>query len=343
LSNPVVVEVMRGARVESLHRGAGAVVDADGGVALAFGEVDEPVFPRSAVKALQALPLVESGAADALRMTEAEIALACASHSGAPEHVETAAAMLAKAGLDAVSLACGAHWPLGEDAARALARAGGAPSPLHNNCSGKHAGFLCLACASGWATKGYEQAAHPVQRAAKAAIEEVTGAALGEDVCGIDGCSIPTYATPLRALALGFARLATGRGLAPRRAAAAKRMFAAVAANPAMVAGEGRFDTEVMRLFGARVFVKTGAEGVYCAALPELGLGLAVKADDGATRAAQVMIAALIRRFLPVVDDEQARLGPFAAPILRNWNGIAVGSLRPAGPLQGQPRVTAGV
>jgi len=219
----------------------------------------------------------------------------------------------------------------------ARARAGQTPSPLHNNCSGKHAGFLCLACASGWDARDYEQAAHPVQRAAKAAIAEVIGAALGEDVCATDGCSIPTYAAPLRALALGFARLATGVGLAPRRAAAAKRIFAAVAANPAMVAGEGRFDTEVMRLFGPRVFVKTGAEGVYCAALPELGLGLAVKADDGATRAAQAMIATLIRRFLPVDEDDRARLGPFAAPILRNWNGIAVGSLRPARPLADKP------
>ena len=338
MANPIVVEVMRGARVELRHRGAGAVVDADGAVALAFGEIDEPVFPRSAVKALQSLPLVESGAADALRLSEAEIALACASHSGAPAHVETAAAMLAKAGLDAASLACGAHWPLGEDASRALARAGQTPSPLHNNCSGKHAGFLCLACASGWETRGYEQAAHPVQRAAKAAIEDVTGAALGEDVCATDGCSIPTYAVPLRALALGFARLATGVGLAPRRAAAARRIFAAVAANPAMVAGEGRFDTEVMRLFGPRVFVKTGAEGVYCAALPELGLGLAVKADDGATRAAQAMIAALIGRFLPLDEEDRARLGPFAAPVLRNWNGIAVGGCGRRGRCKGRPR-----
>ena len=336
MSNPIVVEVMRGARVESRHRGAGAVVDAEGAVALAFGEIDQPVYPRSAVKALQGLPLVESGAADALRLSEAEIALACASHAGAAAHVETATAMLAKAGLDAASLACGAHWPLGEAASRALARAGQAPSPLHNNCSGKHAGFLCLACASGWETQGYEQAAHPVQRAAKAAIEQVTGAALGEDVCATDGCSIPTYAIPLRALALGFARLATGAGLASSRAAAAKRIFTAVATNPAMVAGEGRFDTEVMRLFGPRVFVKTGAEGVYCAALPELGLGFAVKADDGATRAAQIMIAALIGRMLPGGESERRRLAPFASPILRNWNGVEVGALRAAGPLRSQ-------
>ena len=333
MANPVVVEVMRGGRVESRHRGAGIAIDADGAAALAFGEVDAPVFPRSAVKALQALPLIESGAADQFGLSEVQIALACASHSGERAHVDTAAAMLAKAGLDASALACGAHWPLGEEAARALARAGAAPSPLHNNCSGKHAGFLCLACASGWPHDGYEQAAHPVQRAARAAIAEVTGATLGDDVCGTDGCSIPTYAIPLRALALGFARLATGTGLAPRRAAAARRIFAAVAAHPEMVAGDGRFDTDAMRLFGSRVFVKTGAEGVYCAALPELGLGLAVKADDGATRAAQVMIAALIERLLPLGEAERQRFAPHVAPSLRNWNGIEVGGLAAAGPL----------
>jgi L-asparaginase II len=333
MANPIVVEAMRGARVESRHRGAAAVFDADGGGVLALGDVDTPVFPRSAVKALQALPLIESGAADALRLSEAEIALACASHSGEPVHVETAAAMLAKAGLDQGALACGAHWPLGEQAARALARAGATPSALHNNCSGKHAGFLCLACVSGWATKGYEAAGGPVQSEVKGAIEAMTGAALGEDVCAIDGCSIPTYAVPLRALALGFARLGTGSGLSPQRAKAAQRIRAAVAANPGMVAGEGKFDTEVMRLFGARVFVKTGAEGVYCAALPELGLGLAVKVDDGATRAAQTMIAALIDRFLPMDESDRMRFAPFVAPTLRNWNKVTVGALRPTAAL----------
>jgi L-asparaginase II len=333
MANPIVVEATRGARVESRHRGAGAVFDADGASVLAFGDIDAPIFPRSAVKALQALPLIESGAADALKLSDGEIALACASHSGEAVHVETAAAMLAKAGLDQDALACGVHWPLGEAAARALARAGAKPSALHNNCSGKHAGFLCLACASGWPTEGYQAVASPVQREVKGAIEAMTGAALGEDVCATDGCSIPTYAVPLRALALGFARLGTGSGLAPQRAKAAARIRAAVAANPLMVAGEGKFDTEVMRLFGARVFVKTGAEGVYCAALPELGLGLAVKADDGAMRAARVMIAALIDRFLPMDEAERTRFAPFVAPGLRNWNGASVGALRPAGAL----------
>jgi L-asparaginase II len=329
MSNPVVVEVLRGDRVESVHRGAGAVVDADGRVALAFGDVDRPVYPRSAVKALQALPLIESGAADTLGLTDADIALACASHSGEAAHVALATGMLRKAGRDESALECGAHWPLGEAAAQTLARSGRTPSPLHNNCSGKHAGFVCLACAEGIDPGGYVSPNHPVQRAVTEALADATGTPLGEENRAIDGCSIPAYAIPLRALALGFARFATGRGLPAGRARAAARIRAAVAANPSVVAGRGRFDTEVMTLLGARAFTKTGAEGVFCAALPELGLGLAVKADDGGKRAAEVMIAALLRRrggFGEALDR-------FAEPLLRNWNGVAVGVLRPVGPL----------
>jgi L-asparaginase II len=333
MSNPVVVEVTRGPRIESVHRGSGAVVDAAGAVVLSFGDIDAPVFPRSAVKAFQALPLLESGAADRVGLTEAEIALAVASHAGEPHHAETAAAMLAKAGRDAATLECGAHWPLGEKAMRALARTGAEPSALHNNCSGKHAGFICLACAEGHDPRGYVGREHPVQREVRAALEAMTGAPLGEDVCGTDGCSIPTYAISPRRLAHGFARFGTGQGLGAERQAAAARIRAAVAAHPFMVAGTDRFDTDVMTILGARAFTKTGAEGVFCAALPEVGLGLAVKADDGASRAAQVMIAALVRRFCPMDEAQRAALARFVTPVLRNWNGIEVGALRPAGPL----------
>jgi L-asparaginase II len=335
VTNPVVVEALRGDRVESAHRGAGAVVDADGRVALAFGDVDRPIYPRSAVKALQALPLIESGAADRLSLTDSEIALACASHSGGDEHVALAKSMLAKAGRDPGALECGAHWPLGEAAGRALAQAGKNPTALHNNCSGKHAGFVCVACALGVDPKGYPAHDHPVQREVTAALADLTKTRLGDDARAFDGCSIPTYAVPLSALAHGFARFATGRGLPAERARAASRLRSAVAAHPAVVAGPGRFDTEVMTILGARAFTKTGAEGVFCAALPEVGLGLAVKADDGGTRAAQAMIAALLRRFGGFGEGLNARLGPFVAPRLVNWNGLEVGALRPAGPIAG--------
>jgi L-asparaginase II len=333
MTNPVVVEATRGERIESAHRGAGCVVDVEGRVVLAFGDVETAVYPRSAVKALQALPLLESGAADRFGLTDKEIALACASHSGGDDHVATARAMLVKAGRDERALECGVHWPLGETEARALARSGRTPNALHNNCSGKHAGFICLACASGLEPKGYVAPGHAVQLEVAAAIAAATGASLSEDMRGVDGCGIPTYAIPLTALARGFARLGTGEGLSPARRKAAARIRAAVAAHPLTVAGKGRFDTEVMSLVGARAFTKSGAEGVFCAALREAGLGLAVKADDGAGRAAQVMIAALIRRFGGFDDETSAAFEPFASPRLLNWNGAEVGRLRPAGPL----------
>ena len=329
MENPVLVEVTRGSRVESRHRGAIAVCGADGAMALALGDIDAPVFPRSAVKALQALPLVESGIADALGLTAAELALTCASHAGEAAHVAAAASMLAKAGSDAGVLECGVHWPSSETAARALSRLGAAPSVLHNNCSGKHAGFVCLACGSGRDPTGYVRAGHPVQREVKAAMESLTGARLGEADCGTDGCSIPTYAVPLRALARGFARFGSGQGMAPARAAAAARLRAAVAAHPFMVAGTGRFDTQIMALLGARAFIKTGAEGVYCASLPELGLGLALKCDDGATRAAEVMLISVLCAVLPLSPSESDALKPFRTPALRNWNGIATGCIAP--------------
>ncbi len=337
MANPVVVEATRGALVESAHRGAGAVVDADGRVVMAFGDADRPVYPRSAVKAFQALPLVASGAADRLGLSDKEIALSCASHSGSEDHVAIARAMLAKAGYDERALECGAHWPLGENEARALARGGRTPTALHNNCSGKHAGFICLSCAMGVDPKGYVGPGHAAQREAKASIEAMTGASLSEEMRGVDGCSIPTYAIPLVALARGFARLGTGRELSSERGNASARIRAAVAAHPLTVAGRGRFDTEVMSLLGPRVFTKSGAEGVFCAALPEAGLGLAVKADDGAGRAAQVMIAALIRRFGGFDDEASARFMRFVSPRLSNWNGAEVGLLRAAGPLASSP------
>jgi L-asparaginase II len=333
MTNPVVVEVTRGDLVESAHRGAGAVVDADGRVVMAFGDSERAVYPRSAVKALQALPLIESGAAERLGLSDKEIALACASHSGSEDHVATARAMLAKAGYDERMLECGAHWPLGEDEARELARLRQTPTALHNNCSGKHAGFVCLSCAMGVDPKGYVAPDHPVQREVAASIEAMTGARLSEAMRGVDGCAIPAYAVPLVALARGFARLATGHALSQARRAAFARIRAAVAAHPLTVAGRGRFDTEVMSLLGPRVFIKSGAEGVACAALPESGLGLAVKADDGAGRAAQVMIAALIRRFGGLDEETDARFAHFVSPRLSNWNGARVGLLRPAGPL----------
>ena len=329
MDNPVLVEVLRGGVVESRHRGAVVVADAGAAIVLALGDVERPVFPRSAVKALQALPLLESGAADRFGLNEAELALACSSHSGEDLHAATAAAMLAKTGHQPICLECGIQHPMGAAAARALAWQHQTPSALHNNCSGKHAGFICVATAMDVDVVGYVTADHPVQREVRAALEAMTGAPHVAPRRGTDGCSIPTYAVPLKSLALAFARLGTGLGLPPLRAAALARLRKAVAGHPFMLAGTGRFDTRITEIFRERVFVKTGAEGVYCGSLPELGLGFAVKCDDGATRAAEVVTAALIARFLPLADADKAALEPFITPELTNWNGIAVGALAP--------------
>ena len=342
-ANPILVNVLRGGAVESMHRGALAVVDADGTLHTALGDIDRPIFPRSAVKVLQALPLVESGAADRFGLTDAELALACASHGGEAVHAQAAAAMLVKAGVDVAALECGTHWPYFDGAIKAMAAAGAQPSALHNNCSGKHAGFVCLGClmAEGRERRaflsGYVRPDHPVMREVTAALQAATGFDLATAAVGTDGCSIPTYAIPLRHLAHAFARVGTGTGLRPGHARAAQRLRQAVAKAPLMVAGSGRFDTRVMERLGERVFCKVGAEGVYCAALPELGLGVAIKMDDGNTaRACEVVMAALIARLLPLAGDDAAFLHGLADAPQRNWNGIEVGrfqavpALRPA-------------
>jgi L-asparaginase II len=328
----ILVEVTRGARVESRHAGSAIVVDEGGAVVFAAGDVDEAVYPRSAVKALLALPLVESGAADRLGLTEAEIALACSSHTGEEIHVATATSMLAKAGRGATCLECGVQWPTNTGAAHRLAASGAPATALHNNCSGKHSGFICLACDRGEEPAGYVSPEHPTMRAVTAALAEMTGATLDDGNRAVDGCSIPTYAIPLRALALAFARFGSAEGLSIARAAATRRIRAAVAANPLLVSGTGRFDTRIMQALGPRVFSKGGAEGAYCAAIPELGYGIAVKCADGAGRAAQVVTAALIGHFLKVADDETVK--ELTNPALANWNGIQVGVMRPAGSLQ---------
>jgi L-asparaginase II len=333
--NPILVEVWRGDIVESFHRGAYAVVDAAGAVVAARGDVERPVYPRSAIKILQALPLVESGAAERFGLTDDELALACASHEGEPAHVRAAASMLSKAGLDDSVLECGVHWPYNEAAKLALAAAGAMPSALHNNCSGKHAGFVCLGCVMAGERDpraflgGYVKPGHALMREVNAAIESATGCDLAKAPRATDGCSMPTFGIALTRLARAFARVATGQGLTPGRAAAAKRLRGAVAASPFMVGGSARLDTRIMALFGERVFCKVGAEGMYCAALPDAGWGLALKMDDGNNaRACEVAVTALFEALgLARNDAERTLLAELSNVTLRNWRGIEVGRL----------------
>jgi len=335
--NPELVHALRGGIVESTHRGALAIVDADGASVCVVGDVQRPIFPRSAVKVLQALPLVASGAAEDFGLTDEELALACASHNGEPRHVAAATSMLAKAGLDEQALECGAHWPGNEVAQRELARSVREPRALHNNCSGKHSGFVCLGCLMARRAgadprafvRGYVQPDHPVMREVTAALQAATGCDLSRAPTGTDGCSIPTYGIPLKNLASAFARVGTEVGLSAEHGAAARRLRAAVAKAPFFVAGSGRFDTRVMERLGERVFCKVGAEGVFCAALPEQGLGVAIKIDDGNNaRAAEVVMASVIESLVRLERDEREFMRTFSDVTLKNWNGIEVGALR---------------
>jgi L-asparaginase II len=342
--NPVLVEVWRGNAIESEHAGAIAIVDAGGTVVHQLGDIERPIFPRSAVKALQALPLVESGAADRLQLTDDELAIACASHNGEPEHVRTAAGMLAKAGVDAGVLECGVHWPYQDTISRAMAARGEAPTALNNNCSGKHAGFVCLACGlMGWNdaglnlrqyVKGYVRPEHPVMQEVTDALQSTTGFDLSRAPRGTDGCSIPTFGIPLRHLAHAFAKFGSGIGVREGQARAARRLRHAVAASP-FVAGSNRFDTTVMQRLGERVFCKVGAEGVYCAALPERGFGVAIKSSDGNNaRAAEVVMATVIEALVRLDDAERSFIHGYSEVTVKNWNGIEVGRLNPSNVLR---------
>ena len=333
MSNPVLVEVIRGSEVESRHRGAVAVCDFYGKAVLSLGDIERPVFPRSAVKAIQALPLIESGAADHYGFGNKELAMACSSHSGEAGHVEMTLSMLAKAGRGGGDLECGVHWPFEQKNLIAMAAAGQKPTAAHNNCSGKHAGFICTACHEGIDPVGYVGQGHHVQQNVRLAMQEVTGFPHEVDHYGTDGCSIPTYSVPLKNLAQGFARMVTGKGLAPIRAKAAKRLLEACMAEPWLVAGTGKTDTHLMEIGKGRVFVKTGAEGVYCGAIPELGLGIALKSDDGSTRGAEAMIAGVLAKLLKADAALAEAYREAATHRYKNWNGMKVGKVKAAGEL----------
>jgi len=304
------------------------VVDARGKKLLASGDTEHPVFPRSAVKAIQALPMVESGAADAFGFHGRELALSQASHGGEPAHVAGVSAMLTAVGLDETALECGVHAPSHPASAAELIRRGKTPNQLHNNCSGKHANFLALAQHLGHDHHGYIRAEHPVQIAVAEALGALTGASHAPQNRGTDGCSIPTYAVPLTSLALGFARFATGIGLAHVRADAARRIYQAAVAEPFYVAGTGQLCTDMMTALQGAALIKTGAEGVFCAALAGLGVGVALKIDDGTNRASEAAMAAIIARLLPE-HTEMARRWT-SAPVLTR-RGAKVGEVRSVG------------
>jgi L-asparaginase II len=324
MANPILVEVTRGPLVESFHRGAVAISDAKGRLRLKLGDVETPIFPRSALKPVQAVPLIESGAADAFQVSEGELALAAASHSGEKMHTERVSRWLSRIRCSVADLACGPQRPGHEPTANAMIASGEKWTPLHNNCSGKHTGFLTLARGLGASVAGYQMIDHPTQRAVEATLCEMAG--LNQPLpWGVDGCTLPNFAAPLAALARAMAQFADPTYLSPSRAEACQRIVKAMMAHPDLVAGTGRACTALMTQVEG-VVVKTGAEGVYIAALPRLGLGIAVKIDDGTGRASETVIAAVLIA-LGALPEEGAAALIARAPVL-NTRGVKIGERR---------------
>ena len=321
MNNPIIAEVTRGSIVESRHRGAYVVCDTTGKVVISAGDVSAPIYPRSAIKAFQCLPLIESGAADAFGITDEEIALCCGSHYGETEHVRVAKSMLAKCQIDESCYECGAHYPSSREATFELVRHGKTSQQVHNNCSGKHAGMLAYAKQMGIDHKDYVKLDHPVQRAIAKTIEKICEVDLSKAPVGVDGCSVPTWAMPLHNMALGFAKLCD-ETYAPY-----ERIIRAARNHPLMIAGTDRFDTKVMEAL-PRLFVKYGAEGVYCGCIPHAGFGFAVKCDDGAQRGVEVAMISAALKLDVWTSEEREKLVGFHHDTLKNWRKIEVGEVR---------------
>lgn len=321
-----VVEVVRGGLVEARHPVHVAVADAEGGLVAWTGDPELDTFYRSAAKPFQALPLVEEGVVERFGLTTEELALCCASHEGEEAHVAGARRILAKAGLDESSFRCGPHLPFSEEAARAILARGGDALPVHNNCSGKHAGMLALAVAMGWDPDGYHRSGHPVQERMRREIARWSGVPSDDIDEAVDGCGVPCFRVPLRAMATSFSRFsaAAARGESPGR------IVAAMTDHPFMVGGTGRACTLIMERTGAAAFVKVGAEGVYGAGITSRGLGVAIKVADGARRAVEVALVHVLELLGVLEADAPGPLERFRRPVLRNTRDEVVGEIRPA-------------
>lgn len=323
------VEIWRGPLAESLHCGHAVICDDTGQIVEAWGNPEETVYPRSSAKMIQALPLVESGAAAAHGLSSEQLALACASHNAAPIHTDRVRAWVASLGLTDADFRCGVQEPGDIPTRNALICAGDTPCQYHNNCSGKHAGFLTLTQHLG-AGPDYVEIDHPVQRACLAAFEEVTGQP--SPGYGIDGCSAPNFLTSLHGMARAMAFFAAARDGSDSRSNAAARLRDAMIAHPQLVAGETRACTELMRACLEPVALKTGAEGFFIAILPQRKLGMALKISDGTTRASECTVAALLVRLGVLKADHPTTRKYMNAPIA-NWRGIETGAIKPAAAL----------
>jgi L-asparaginase II len=324
--NPVLVRIRRGEAVESQHRGAWVLTDSDGKVLDGAGEFSRPVFVRSAVKSLQALPLLESGAAERFGFSDVEIALVLASHNAEVRQTEAVAGLLARLGLADSDLQCGAEAPRDPEARARLRAEAGKPTALHNNCSGKHAGFLALALHLKAPKERYLDPASPGQTLVRQAVLAMSGVKSADLTTAVDGCSAPTFRMPLVGLATAFARITSPGGLERPRREACERMVASVAAHPEMIAGvHKRICTDIARITRGRIFPKVGGDAVYGIGVCGADRGLAIKIDDGSARGLQPIVVALLSRFGFISSSEAEALATWRQETIRNWAGLAIG------------------
>jgi L-asparaginase II len=337
----VLAETTRSGITESVHHGVVVAVDVAGDVVAAAGDPEQVVFFRSSAKPFQAIPVVESGAADAFGLTPAELALCCASHHGSPDHQRQVAAMLAKLGLSAADLQCGCPLPIDEEEAARVVLGLAARTPLQCDCSGKHGGMLATIVHEGLSRPGYLAPGHPLQQRILEIMAEVMRMPREAIVLGTDGCSLPTFGAPLRAFATAYAALAAPErvpaGAGRAHAAALDRLRAAMTAHPENVSGRGSLVADLMTLSDGRVVAKSGAEGLLCLAIPERELGIAIRVADGSFRAHPVVATATLEQ-LGILDaaTRDAILARHS-PELRNHNGRLIGEIRPAFELCGAP------
>ena len=329
-TSEILVRVLRGGLEESTHRGALVVVE-DGRETVVRGDPARVVFYRSASKPLQALELVRSGAADAFGLTAAEIALAAGSHNAEPRHVAAARSILSKAGVPEDALRCGGHRSVNAEVAFAQRKDGVPVTSILSNCSGKHAGMLAAAKHRGDPLDGYLDPSHPVQSAIRDHVAACAGIHPAAIHVGIDGCGAPAFALPLRAMAQSLATFGAPDGLDEPLRAAARRVVAAMHAHPEMVAGDERFDTDLMLTAKGRILAKAGAEGVHVVAVPARKMALAVKVDDGSDRGYRAVVIEILRREGVLSDAEAKGLRSRHAPdVQKNLAGVPVGRLEVA-------------
>lgn len=324
---PIVVEVTRGAVVESSHQVVAVVANEIGHVNHYWGNPQFLTVPRSAIKMLQALPLVESGAAEKFALEEKHLALACSSHRGEKDHLSALNIWAEKVHLKESGLICGPHLPYDEGSAHDMIRRGLKPTAFCNNCAGKHLGIITTCLHLGEDPAGYEKYEHNAQKRLRQVLTETMKVDHSKVAYGVDGCGILTYAVPLQAIATGMSTFINPKESAHRKAAA-ERILHAVKAHPYYVSGSDTFTTDVIEKTQGRVVIKGGAEGVFCGVLPEKRVTFAVKASDGAGRAAQIVTAALLLQLGGVTEAEFKALAHYTQPSVTNWKGEVVGQIR---------------